>query len=121
MGRAESDFFSVLPWSLFYFRAYYKAVAIFFYLNPKIISALFSNLETINKQQSQLSVLERKSGPSVTGSSKTLGIPNRRQPNFMSELIFMLFCIFAFLWSNLNIEYVANIILLLEQNGYLKK
>lgn len=47
------------------------------------------------------------------GSSETPRIPNRRQPTFLSELIFMLFCIFAFLWSDFNIEYVANIILFL--------
>lgn len=85
-----------------------------FYFSTKIISALFSNLETINKQQSRISVLERKCFcPPVTGSSEAPGIPNRRRPNFVSELIFMLFCIFAFLWSEFNTEYVANIILFL--------
>lgn len=77
------------------------------------MSALFSNLEMIAKQQSQMSVLERKSGPSVIGSCETPGIPNRKQPNFISEIIFMLFCIFAFLWSDFITEYVANIILFL--------
>lgn len=95
------------------FQGIFQGSGYIFYLSTKIISALFNHLETINKQQSQISVLERKSGPSVTGSSETPGIPNRRQPDFISELIFMLFCIFAFLWSDFNIEYVANIILFL--------
>lgn len=86
----------------------------YFYLNPKIISLiLLNNLETINNQQSQISVLERRSGPSVTGSKQTPGIPNRKQPNFISEIIFMLFCIFAFLWLDFNVGYIANIVLLL--------
>lgn len=88
---------------------------LYFYLSTKIISALFSHLETMNKQQSQVSVLGRRSGPSVTGSSETPGVPNRRQPNFISELIFMLFCIFAFWWSDWNIDYVASIILSLTE------
>lgn len=84
----------------------------YFYLNPEIISLILLN-ETINNQQSQISVLERRSGPSVTGSSQTPGIPNRKQPNFISEIIFMLFCIFAFLWPDFNMGYVANIVLFL--------
>lgn len=86
----------------------------YFYLNPKIISLiLLNNLETINNQQSQISVLERRSSPSVTGSEQTPGMPNRKQPHFISEIIFMLFCIFAFLWLDFNVGYIANIVLFL--------
>lgn len=56
----------LFPWSLFYFRAYSKAVAMGFILSTKLISlALFSHLETLEKQQRQVSVWEKKSSPSV--------------------------------------------------------
>lgn len=108
-GKSRECDFSISVEPLF-FQGMLQGSECIFYLSTKIISAPFSNLETLTEQH-QISILEQKSGPSVTGNNETLGTPSRRQCNFISEVIPMLFCTFAFLCSDFHIENVAIIIL----------